>query len=156
MAKPSDKKSTGTVDFVTFVRRNGESEISTSRESETMKYLMLIYQDEKQFAGMTEGDKQKLYSEFGQLRQELTTKGQFIGGSQLHPTSTASSVRVRDGKELIIDGPFAETHEQLGGYFLIEAKDLDEALGIAARIPSAREGTIEVRPIVERTAQAAA
>ena len=121
-----------------------------------MKYLMLIYQDEKQFAALTEPERQKLYSEYGQLRQELTTKGQFIGGSQLHPTATASSVRVRDGKELITDGPFAETHEQLGGYFLIEAKDLDEALGIAARIPSAREGTIEVRPIVERTVQAAA
>lgn len=121
-----------------------------------MKYLMLIYQDEKQFAALTEPERQKLYSEYGQLRQELTAKGQFIGGSQLHPTATASSVRVRNGKELITDGPFAETHEQLGGYFLIEAKDLDEALGIAARIPSAREGTIEVRPIVERTVQAAA
>jgi hypothetical protein len=117
---------------------------------------MLIYQDEKQWAAMNEAEQQKVYAEYGQLRQDLTTKGQFIGGSQLHPTATASSVRIRDGKELITDGPFAETHEQLGGYFLIEAKDLDEALGIAARIPCAREGTVEVRPIVERTAEAAA
>ena len=121
-----------------------------------MKYLLLIYQDEKQWGGLSEGERQQIYAEYGQLRQELTTSGQFVGGSQLHPVATASSVRVRDGKELITDGPFAETHEQLGGYFLIEAKNLEEALGIAARIPSAREGTVEVRPIVERTAEAAA
>ena len=121
-----------------------------------MKYLLLIYQDEKQWATLTEAERQKIYAEYGQLRQELVTSGQFVGGSQLHPVTTASSVRVRNGKEMVTDGPFAETHEQLGGYFLIEAKDLDEALGIAARIPSAREGTVEVRPIVERTAEAAA
>jgi len=121
-----------------------------------MKYLLLIYQDEKQWAGLSEADRQKIYAEYGQLRQELATSGQFVGGSQLHPVATASSIRVRNGKELVTDGPFAETHEQLGGYFLIEAKDLDEALRIAARIPSARVGTVEVRPIVERTAEAAA
>jgi hypothetical protein len=121
-----------------------------------MKYLLLIYQDEKQWATLTEAERQKIYAEYGQLRQELVTSGQFVGGSQLHPVTTASSVRVRNGKEMVTDGPFAETHEQLGGYFLVEAKDLDEALGIAARIPSAREGTVEVRPIVERTAEAAA
>lgn len=121
-----------------------------------MKYLLLIYQNEKQWAGHTEADAQKIYQEYGQLRQELTASGNFIGGSQLHPIATASSVRVRDGKPLITDGPFAETHEQLGGYFLVQAQNLDEALAIAARIPSAREGTVEVRPIVERTAEAAA
>ena len=121
-----------------------------------MKYLLLIYQDEKQWVGLSEAERQKIYAEYGQLRAELVTKGQFVGGSQLHPVATASSVRVRNGKELVTDGPFAETHEQLGGYFLVEAKNLDEALGIAARIPSAREGTVEVRPIVERTAEAAA
>jgi len=121
-----------------------------------MKYLLLIYQDEKQWATLTEAERQKIYAEYGQLRQELVTSGEFVSGSQLHPVTTASSVRVRNGKEMVTDGPFAETHEQLGGYFLIEAKDLDEALGIAARIPSAREGTVEVRPIVERTAEAAA
>ena len=120
-----------------------------------MKYLLLIYQDEKQWGGLSEAARQQIYDEYGQLRQELTTSGQFVGGSQLHPVATASSVRVRNGKELVTDGPFAETHEQLGGYFLIEAKNLDEALGIAARIPSARAGTVEVRPIVERTAEAA-
>ncbi len=121
-----------------------------------MKYLLLIYQDEKSWAGLSEAERQKIYGEYGQLRQELVTSGQFVGGSQLHPISTATSMRVRDGKALATDGPFAETKEQLGGYFLIEAKNLDEALGIAARIPSAREGTVEVRPIVERTAEAAA
>src|SRR5512138_3095303 len=121
-----------------------------------MKYLLLIYQDEKQWTARSEAETQRIYSEYRQLREELTKSGKFIGGSQLHPIATASSVRVRDGKELITDGPFAETHEQLGGYFLIEAQNLDEALAIAARVPSAREGTIEVRPIVERAAEAAA
>ena len=82
------------------------------------------------------------------MREELEASGQFVTGSQLAPTATATSVRVRDDKQLVTDGPFAETHEQLGGYFLIEAKDLDEAIGIAGRIPSARMGTIEVRPQV--------
>jgi hypothetical protein len=121
-----------------------------------MKYLLLIYLNEKQWAAHSETETQQIYSEYGQLRQELTAKGQFLGGSQLQPIATASSMRVRNGKELVTDGPFAETHEQLGGYFLIEAEDADAALKIAARIPSAREGTIEVRPIVERTAEAAA
>jgi len=121
-----------------------------------MKYLMLIYQNEKQWTAHTEAERQKIYQEYGALREELTASGSFLGGSQLHPIATASSVRVREGKPLITDGPFAETHEQLGGYFLIEAKNLDEALAIASRIPSAREGTVEVRPIVERTAEAAA
>jgi len=121
-----------------------------------MKYLLLIYQNEKQWTAHSEAEVQKIYQEYGQLRQELTASGQWVGGSQLHPIATASTVRVRDGKELITDGPFAETHEQLGGYFLIEAKNLDEALAVAVRIPSAREGTIEVRPIVERTAEAGA
>jgi|SRR5215475_13689280 len=121
-----------------------------------MKYLMLIYQNEKQWTAHSEGEIQNIYAEYGQLRQQLVASGNFVGGSQLHPIATASSVRVRDGKALITDGPFAETHEQLGGYFLVEAKNLDEALAIASRIPSAREGTIEVRPIVERTAEAAA
>ena len=121
-----------------------------------MKYLLLIYDNEKQWAAHSEAEVEKIYAEYRQLREELTASGQFLGGSQLHPIATASSVRVREGQELITDGPFAETHEQLGGYFLVEAKNLDEALGIAARIPSAREGTVEVRPIVERTAEAAA
>ena len=121
-----------------------------------MKYLMLIYQNEQEWDAHTEAEVQKIYQEYGKLRQELIEGGQFVGGSQLHPIATASSVRVREGKPLVTDGPFAETHEQLGGYFLIEAKNLDEALAIAARIPSAREGTIEVRPLIERAAEATA
>lgn len=121
-----------------------------------MKYLLLIYHAEKQWEAHSEADRQQIYGEYRQLRQDLMTTGQFLGGSQLHPVATASSVRVRDGKELITDGPFAETHEQLGGYFLVEANNLDEAMAIAARIPSAREGTIEVRPLVESAAEATA
>src|SRR5260370_18034429 len=109
-----------------------------------MKYLLLIYQNEKEWAAHTEAETQKIYAEYGQLSQALTASGQFIGGSQLHPIATASSVRVRDGKEMITDGPFAETHEQLGGYLLIEAKNLREPLPIAAPLPSAPQGTVAI------------
>jgi hypothetical protein len=111
-----------------------------------MKYMLLIYQDEPSWDALSEAERQQIYLEYRKLRDELQTRGQFVTGSQLQPIATATSVRVRDGKELVTDGPFAETHEQLGGYFLIEAKNLDEATSIAARIPSARAGTIEVRP----------
>ena len=110
-----------------------------------MKYMLLIYHDERLFMGMTEDERQALYLDYRTLREELISKGKFISGSQLQPAASASSVRVREGKPLTIDGPFAETKEQLGGYFLIEAESLDEAKGIAARIPSAKSGTIEVR-----------
>ena len=83
---------------------------------------------------------------------ELNASGQYLASAPLHPTSTATSIRVRDGKRLVTDGPFAETREQLGGYFLIDAKNLDEAMGIAARIPMARRGTVEIRPVLEVTA----
>ena len=112
-----------------------------------MNYMLLIYHDEMAFAGMTEDERQALYSEYRQLREELSKSGRFLAGSQLTPATTASSVRVRDGKQMVTDGPFAETKEQLGGYFLIEAKDVAEANDIAARIPSARLGTIEVRAL---------
>ena len=121
-----------------------------------MKYMLLIYHDEPSWNALTEPERQEVYLEFRKLRGDLEARGQFVTGSQLQPITTATSVRVRDGKELITDGPFAETHEQLGGYFLIEAKDLDEATSIAARIPSARTGTIEVRPLVEAAAPATA
>jgi hypothetical protein len=121
-----------------------------------MKYLLLIYNDEQSWNAITEGERQQIYGEYRKLREELLSSGQFVTGSQLQPISTATSVRVRDGKELITDGPFAETHEQLGGYFLIEAQNLDEATSIAARIPSAKMGTIEVRPLVETAAPASA
>jgi len=121
-----------------------------------MKYMLLIYHDEPSWDALTETERQQVYLEYRTLREELTGRGQFIDGSQLQPVTTATVVRVRDGKELVTDGPFAETHEQLGGYFLVEAKDLDEATAIAARIPSARTGTIEVRPLVEAAAPATA
>jgi hypothetical protein len=121
-----------------------------------MKYMLLIYHDEQSWDAITEAERQQVYLDYRNLRSELESRGQFLSGSELQPITTATTVRVRDGKELVTDGPFAETHEQLGGYFLIEAKDLDEATSIAARIPSARTGTIEVRPLVERAAEATA
>ena len=121
-----------------------------------MKYMLLIYHDEQRWNAVPETERQQIYAEFRKLRGELEARGQFVTGSQLQPVTTATSVRVRDGKELITDGPFAETHEALGGYFLIEAQNLDEATSIAARIPSARTGTIEVRPLVETSVQAVA
>jgi hypothetical protein len=121
-----------------------------------MKYMLLIYHDEQSWDAIAETERQQIYGEYRKLREQLLSRGQFVGGSQLEPIATATTVRVRDGKELVTDGPFAETHEQLGGYFLIEAENLDEATSIAARIPSARTGTIEVRPLVETAAEATA
>jgi hypothetical protein len=114
-----------------------------------MKYMLLIHDEEQAFAKMSEADRQKMYAEYGQFTQSIKASGHHVSSSQLQPTTMATSVRVREGKRLVTDGPFAETREQLGGYYLVEAKDLDEAIGIAARIPSARIGTIEVRPLVE-------
>jgi hypothetical protein len=113
-----------------------------------MKYMLLIYTDEKAW---TEAEREHCLGESTQLTHELNARGQYLGASPLQPVATATSVRVRDGKPLVTDGPFAETHEQLGGYFLIEAKDLNEAIRIATRIPGARKGTVEVRPVVELT-----
>lgn len=119
-----------------------------------MKYMLLIYHEEQAWGRLSEQERQKIYSEYGQFTQEIMASGHHLGGFELHPVSTATSVQVRDGKQLAIDGPFAETKEQLGGYYLIEARDLDEAIGIASRIPSARMGTIEVRPVSEAAAPA--
>src|SRR5215204_4435005 len=121
-----------------------------------MKYMLLIYHHEQSWDGIGEGERQQIYGEYRKLTEELRARGQFITGSELQPVTTATSVRVREGNELVTDGPFAETHEQLGGYFLIEAKNLDEATSIASRIPSARTGTIEVRPLMEVAAEASA
>ena len=121
-----------------------------------MKYMLLIYHDEQSWEGITEAERQQIYSDYQTLIGELTSRGQFVSGSELQPVTTATTVRVRDSKELITDGPFAETHEQLGGYFLIEASNLDEATSIAARIPSAKTGTIEIRPLAESAAEAIA
>jgi hypothetical protein len=111
-----------------------------------VRYMLLIYGDEN---ALDETERERCYQESAQLAHQLDSAGQFLASSPLHPTSTATSVRVREGKRLVTDGPFAETREQLGGYFLIEARDLDEAIAIAERIPMARRGTVEVRPVIE-------
>lgn len=111
-----------------------------------MKYLLLIYLEEN---ALSETEREDCYVESAQLAQQLNSKGQYLATAPLHPVATATSVRVRDGKPLITDGPFAETREQLGGFFLINAQDLDEAIAIAARIPGARVGTVEIRPVIE-------
>jgi hypothetical protein len=111
-----------------------------------MKYMLLIYGDEH---ALNETERQDCYAESTQLAHQLHSNGQYLSANPLHPTAMATSVKVRDGKRLVTDGPFAETREQLGGYFLIDAKHLDEAIAIAARIPMARKGTVEVRPVIE-------
>ena len=112
-----------------------------------MQYLMMIYANEAEYGKIDPATLQKVYAEYGAFTQSIVQSGNFKAGDRLRPVDTATTVRGRDGKTLTTDGPFAETREQLGGYYLIEAKDLDEALAIAAKIPSARYGSIEVRPI---------
>ncbi len=112
-----------------------------------MEYLLLIYEDETVAQNMTEEEQQALFVEYGTFTENIVKSGKYKGGEALKPVSTATSVRVRDGKVLTTDGPFAETREQLGGYYYVEAEDLDEACAIAAKIPGARTGTVEVRPI---------
>jgi hypothetical protein len=111
-----------------------------------VNYLLLIYGDEQ---ALDDAEREECYRESTALAHQLAAAGQYLAASPLHPTSTATSVRVREGKRLVTDGPFAETREQLGGYFLIDARDLDEAIAVAARIPMARRGTVEVRPVIE-------
>jgi hypothetical protein len=111
-----------------------------------MKYMLLIYADEQAW---TESERELCYGESTELAHQLKAKGQYLAASPLQPVATATSVRVREGKRTITDGPFAETREQLGGYFIVEAKDLDEAIAIAGRIPGARKGTVEIRPVLE-------
>ena len=111
-----------------------------------MQYLLLIYEDENVLHGLDDETRGKLMKDYQAFTASIRDAGQFVAGDALQPTSTATSVRVRSGKTLTTDGPFAETKEQLGGYYLVEANDLDEAISIASRIPSAKAGTIEVRP----------
>jgi len=111
-----------------------------------MKYMLLIYGDERDW---TETERQECYGESTQLAHQLKSDGHLLATSPLKSVTTATSVRVRDGKRMVTDGPFMETREQLGGYFLIEAPDLDVAIDIAGRIPGARKGTVEVRPVME-------
>ncbi|MEY9108132.1 hypothetical protein ABH999_004328 [Bradyrhizobium yuanmingense] len=112
-----------------------------------MQYLLMIYQNEAEYAKIDAATSQKILAEYQSFTQDIIQNGNFKAGDRLQPTTTATTVRVREGKTLTTDGPFAETREQLGGYYLIEAKDLNAAIEIAARIPSARIGSIEVRPI---------
>jgi len=113
-----------------------------------MQYLLLIYGNEKHYGTLSQAEQGKLMQEYGDYTKSIAQSGNLRGGNELDATAKATTVRVRDGKRTVTDGPFAETKEQLGGYYLVEAKDLDEALGLAARIPSARWGSIEVRPII--------
>jgi hypothetical protein len=113
-----------------------------------MQYLLMIYRNEAELGKMGATERQQMMTDYGAFTQSIVQSGHFKAGDGLQPTTTATTVRVRDGKMLTTDGPFAETREQLGGYYLVEAKDLDAALGIAARIPGAKTGSIEVRPIM--------
>ena len=113
-----------------------------------MQYLLLIYEREADWNAMGEKEKGAIFQEYMAFTQGITKSGHHRAGDALQPVSTATTVRVRNGKTVTTDGPFAETREQLGGYYLVEAKDLDEAISIAARIPSARYGSVEVRPIM--------
>ena len=111
-----------------------------------MKYMLLVYLDED---SLSEAEREHCYIESAGLARELSAQGKYLSAGPLHPTATATSVRVRDGQRLVTDGPFAETREQLGGYYLIDARDLDEAMKVAERIPVAKYGTIEIRPVLE-------
>jgi hypothetical protein len=113
-----------------------------------MKYMLLIYENEKNWQGMTEAKRNEVMAEYMKFTDAIKATGHLRAGDALQPVSTATTVRMREGKRLHTDGPFAETKEQLGGYYVVEAKDLDEAIGIAARIPGSRTGSIEVRPLM--------
>ena len=111
-----------------------------------MKYLLLIYMNEQ---AISEAEREQCYKDSTQLCHDLASRGQFLGANPLHPVATATSLRIREGKRMVTDGPFAETREQLGGYFLINADDLDGAMAVASKIPAARKGTVEIRPVIE-------
>ncbi len=113
-----------------------------------MKYMLLIYADENSY---NDGEREECFVESIELTHDLSARGQYLAANPLQSVTTATSVRVQNGKRLVTDGPFAETREQLGGYFLVDATDLNDAISIAARIPGARKGTVEVRPVVELT-----
>ena len=110
-----------------------------------MRYMLLVYLDEQ---ALSDSEREHCYVESARLARDLNASGNYVSAGPLHPTATATSVRVRNGKRLVTDGPFAETREQLGGYFLIDAEDLDEAISIAAQIPGARIGVVEIRPLM--------
>ena len=114
-----------------------------------MKYLCLIYEDEKAWLGLPKEQSDAIMGEYFAFTDDIRKSGKYVAGEALHPTETAATVRVRNGKTTTTDGPFAETKEQLGGFYLIDAKDLNEAIQVASRIPSARFGSIEIRPVVD-------
>jgi hypothetical protein len=118
-----------------------------------MKYLCLIYDEEAKIAGMSKEDGDQFMGEYFAFTEDIRKSGHYVAGEALHPVSTATTVRIRQGKTTTTDGPFAETKEQLGGFYLIDAKDLNEAIQIASRIPSARLGSVEVRPVVDFSQQ---
>ena len=118
-----------------------------AKEATTMQYMLLIYHDEKN--PLSQSEQTTMYQEYMAFTQDIVKNGKFKAGDPLQPTSTATTVQVRNGKTITTDGPFAETKEQLGGYYRVDAKDLDEALAIAARIPGAKHGSIEVRPVMQ-------
>jgi hypothetical protein len=111
-----------------------------------MKYMLMVYLDEHL---LSEKERDECYVKSAELARDLHSSGQYLDASPLHLTDTATSIRVREGKRIATDGPFAETREQLGGYYLINARNLDEAIGIAERIPAVRWGTVEIRPVME-------
>lgn len=122
--------------------------IKPIKGSNEMQYLLMIYQNEAEYGKIDAATGKKLLEEYGAFTQGIIQSGNFKAGDRLQPTTTATTVRVRDGKTLTTDGPFAETREQLGGYYLVDAKDLNAALAIAARIPGAKDGSVEVRPVM--------
>ena len=114
-----------------------------------MKYLLLVHHNEEVLSSLSKTDLQQMREESVRLANDINVTGNYLDAAPLQPVSTAVSLRVREGRRLVTDGPFAETREQLGGYFFIDAGDLDQALNIAARIPGARIGTVEIRPVME-------
>jgi hypothetical protein len=136
-------------DGVPCHRRNEHGQTNTAKRTREVhvKYLLLIYADEQGFETMGDDQRQAVYKEYDEFANDLASKGQMVGGDELAPTTSATTVRVRDGERLVTDGPFAETKEQLGGYFLVDVEDLDAAIEAASRIPTARTGSIEVRPV---------
>lgn len=134
-----------------FFRPDVVSDIGYSiyRGGKEMKYILLVHHNEEVLGRLSESELQQLRAESVQLANQLNTNGQYLDAAPLHPTSTATCVRVREGKQFVTDGPYAETREHLGGYFFINARNLEEALGIAGRIPGARIGAVEIRAVVE-------
>jgi len=113
-----------------------------------VKYILLIYSKESDWTGLSDEDKVDMYQKYTAFTDSIKKSGHYLGGDGLEPTATATTVRVRNGKPVTTDGPFAETREQLGGYYMIDAKDLDEAAEIATRVPGASYGAVEVRPVM--------